>query len=258
MAVSRLRLSLVQAQLAWRDPARNRAHLESLLVEDGAAADMVVLPETFTTGFLGDGDEAEDMHGPTVAWMQSLAAKYQAAVTGSVAIEAEGRRNRLLWAAPGEALQHYDKRHLFSYAGEDQRYVAGAERKVFPFRGWRICPQICYDIRFPVWCRNRNDYDLLLVVANWPAPRVAAWRSLLQARAIENQAYVVAVNRVGEDGNGKSYPGNSLVFDPLGETVLDMGGEEAVGCAELELDRVRRVREELPFHREADYFEIIS
>jgi len=169
-------------------------------------------------------------------------------------IEDGGRWNRLLWVEPDGSLQHYDKRHLFAHAGEDQRYSAGAERKVFTYRGWRICPQICYDIRFPVWCRSRDDYDLLLTVANWPSTRAGAWRSLLQARAIENQAYVVAVNRVGEDGNGKNYPGISVAFDPLGEALLEMGDEEALEMVTLELDKVRATRERLPFHLEADAF----
>jgi len=251
-----VRVALAQARLHWRDPRQNRAHLADLLCGQSGQADLVVLPETFTTGFLGDEADAEDMQGPTVAWMRALAAELDAVVTGSAVIEDGGRYNRLLWVAPDGAVQHYDKRHLFAHAGEDRRYVAGTERRVFNYRGWRVCPQICYDIRFPVWCRNRNDYDLLLVVANWPTARAAAWRSLLQARAIENQAYVAAVNRVGEDGNGKAYPGISVVFDPLGEALVELEKEEAVAGVSINLEHLRTVRAELPFHREADDFEL--
>lgn len=248
---------LVQASLRWHSPADNRAHLDDLLSAVSGNTDLVVLPETFTTGFLGDaGQQAETMDGPTVEWMTGWAARLDAAVTGSAVIADQGRFNRLLWAEPDGLVKHYDKRHLFAHGGEDQRYTAGAERKIFQFRGWRVCPQVCYDIRFPVWCRNRNDYDLLLAVANWPSPRVGAWRSLLQARAIENQSWVVAVNRVGEDGNGYLYPGASVVHDPLGELILDAGSSEVCVSASLDLAHLRSVRERLPFQREADQFEI--
>lgn len=249
-------MCLVQAKLAWRKPEENRAHLAELLDGQAGQADLFILPETFTTGFLGEEGPGESMNGPTLAWMRLLASKLGAVVTGSAVIEDGGRRNRLLWVEPEGAVQHYDKRHLFAHAGEDRRYVAGTERKVFEYRGWRVCPQICYDIRFPVWCRNRNDYDLLLVVANWPSPRAAAWRSLLKARAIENQAYVAAVNRVGEDGNGKAYPGISVVFDPLGEALTELAADEALGFASIDLAQLRDARERLPFQREADDFEL--
>jgi predicted amidohydrolase len=167
-----------------------------------------------------------------------------------------GRYNRLLWVEPGGQVRHYDKRHLFAPGGEDRRYSAGTERRVFNYPGWRVCPQICYDIRFPVWCRSRGDYDLLLVVANWPSARAGAWCSLLQARAIENQCYVVAVNRVGEDGHGKRYPGGSVVFDPMGEALLELGDSEGLGAQALDLERVAAVREQLPFQRDADDFEL--
>lgn len=251
-----LRVCLVQAQLAWRSPEDNRSHLAELLAAQSRQADLFILPETFTTGFLGDEGATEGMDGATVGWMRSLASELGAVITGSAVIDDGGPRNRLLWVEPDGAVQHYDKRHLFAHAGEDRRYVAGSERRVFHYRGWRICPQICYDIRFPVWCRNRNDYELLLVVANWPSARASAWRNLLQARAIENQAYVAAVNRVGEDGNGTAYPGISVVFDPLGEALTELGDEEGVGLSTIERQRVHELREQLPFHREADDFEL--
>jgi predicted amidohydrolase len=253
-----LTAGLMQAELTWRDPDSSRRHLGALMDRQYAAADVVVMPETFTTGFLGDaGIVAEGMDGPTVRWMMELADRHSCVLTGSAVIGTRsGRMNRLLWVEPGGGVRHYDKKHLFSYAGEDRHYTAGTEKIIFTYRGWRICPQICYDIRFPVWCRNQEGYDLMLAVANWPAPRIDAWSALLKARAIENQAYVVAVNRVGLDGRGQQYPGQSVVHDPLGVTELLLGEEEAYAEVELSLEHVRSVRAELPFHRDADRFEM--
>lgn len=250
-----LTICLVQSRLHWDEPVRNREHLEAL-VRQSPGADLYVLPETFTTGFLGDTARTrEGMSGATLDWMRALAADTGAAIAGSAALDSEqGRRNRFLFVQVDGAVKVYDKRHLFSFAGEDERYVAGTERVVFEHRGWRICPQICYDLRFPVWCRNRGDYDLLLVVANWPAARVAAWDALLRARAIENQAWVVAVNRVGQDGNGLEFPGHSAIYDPLGEPVVAPWEDEGCRMAEVPLARVAEIRTRFPFHREADAF----
>lgn len=257
--MNELKLFLAQATLSWRDPADNRAHLESLVRESAEEADVFVFPETFTTGFMGEGSSTDEgMGDETVSWMCSLADELGVVLCGSVAIQDNGRRNRFLWVEPGSTVHIYDKRHLFAHAGEDKRYVAGNERVVFEHRGWRICPQICYDLRFPAWCRSRDDYDLLLVVANWPGARIDAWSTLLKARAIENQCFVAAVNRVGKDGNGYEYPGASVVHDPLGHTMLKLGNDEACGTVAIDLDTVRDTREKLPFHREADRFEILS
>jgi predicted amidohydrolase len=257
--MSQLRVSLVQSRLRWRDPARNRAHLGAQM--DGVSgADLFVVPETFTTGFLGEKAETDEgMDGATVAWMQAQARDRGAALCGSAVIrDDEGRRNRFLFAAPDGTLETYDKRHLFSFAGEDQRYVAGDRRVVFEYRGWRICPQICYDLRFPVWCRNRDDYDLLIFVANWPAPRIDAWDTLLRARAVENQCYVIAVNRVGEDGRGLAYPGHSAIYGPQGEIVVAPWESEGCRDAVIDLERVREIRTDFPFAAEADDFSIAS
>ncbi len=250
-------VGLLQAELKWRDPERNRAHLADLLAGGHRQAHVIVMPETFTTGFLGDSDlEEEGMDGPTVAWMKDLAARHGCAVTGSAVIGANGgRANRLLWVEPGGSVKHYDKKHLFSHAGEDRRYVAGARNTVIDYRGWRIRPQVCYDLRFPAWCRYRGDYDMLLFVANWPEPRIGAWSTLLEARAIENQCAVVAVNRVGEDGKGQSYPGQSVIHGPLGETLVRLDDQECYAEQSVELQAVRSVRRELPFHADADPFE---
>jgi len=251
---------LVQAQLCWRDPDRNREHLRALISAFDGDADLVVLPETFTTGFLGDTSlPAEDMKGPTVCWMEKLASERQCAIAGSVVITEEGQRfNRLIFVTPDGLAGYYDKRHLFAFGGEDRRYTAGKRRVILVYRGWRINLQICYDLRFPVWCRNRNDYDLMLLVANWPSRRVGHWSSLLEARAIENQSWVIGVNRVGKDGNGVQYPGRSVVHDPSGLCVVRMEASEAVRMVELELSRVQNVQAEFPFQADADEFSLIG
>jgi predicted amidohydrolase len=249
---------LVQARLGWKEPHRNRQHLERLVSEAPGELDLVVLPETFTTGFLGDEDlPAEDMDGDTVKWMRALAAARHCALAGSAVICEGGQRfNRMLFVKPTGEVQFYDKRHLFAFGGENRRYAAGRKRVIVEYRGWRINLQVCYDLRFPAWCRNRDDYDLMLLVANWPSKRIGHWASLLQARAIENQSWVVAVNRVGKDGKGIPYPGRSVVHDPLGECVADLGGEEGSRLVTLDLKAVERIRSEFPFQADADDFEL--
>ena len=253
-----MRAILVQAQLGWQDPASNREHLQTMVSSTEDAFDLVVLPETFTTGFLGDADLAgEDMQGATVEWMKEMAVGHDCAVAGSAVISIDGQRyNRLLFVTPGGDVSYYDKRHLFAFGGENQRYTAGNERVIVDYRGWRINLQICYDLRFPAWCRNRNDYDLMLLVANWPSRRVVHWSSLLEARSIENQSWVLAVNRVGEDGNGFQYPGRSVVHDPAGACIADLGGEEMVKVVNLDLSMVGDVRSKFPFQDDADSFVI--
>lgn len=256
--LNHLRCLLVQCQLFWAEAGANRRHLESIVRDQGSDYDLVVFPETFTSGFLGDVNaDPETMDGTTIEWMRGLAAELDCVLCGSVAIATEqGRVNRFLWVQPDGVLQFYDKRHLFSYGGEDKRYIAGTERKIFHYRGWRICPQICYDLRFPVWCRSKDDYDLLVFVANWPEPRTSAWSALLRARAIENQCYVIGVNRSGTDPRGLEYAGASAVYDPLGNIVVDLGGSECSENARIELGRVVAVRTELPFQQDADNFKL--
>jgi predicted amidohydrolase len=254
--IKELKCLLIQAQLFWADAAANRKALETIARRQGADCGLVIFPETFTSGFLGDvRAEPEEMDGETLSWMKALAKDLDAVICGSVAIATtRGRANRFLWVQPDGVVQFYDKRHLFSYGGEDRRYVAGTERKVFHYHGWRICPQVCYDLRFPAWCRNRDDYDVLLFVANWPEPRTTAWTNLLKARAIENQSYVIGVNRSGEDPRGLEYSGRSAIYGPLGETVLDLGSGEGSGAATIEIAKVVEIRSELPFQQDADDF----
>lgn len=261
-----LRVSLIQGDTVWHDPERNRAMYAELARPLAGRTDLVVLPETFTSGFSNEAlDNAEGMDGPTVPWMRALAAELGAAVAGSVQIRAgAGVYNRLLWVEPDGALRHYDKRHLFRMAREHERYAAGRERIVLEWCGWRVCPLVCYDLRFPVFCRNRYasesgfDYDLLIFVANWPAPRREHWRTLLRARAIENLAFVAAVNRVGEDGNGIDYAGDSAVIDPLGRAVVELALEPGVATARLSAGLLARHRERFPAQLDADRFVLLE
>ncbi|AKS42141.1 nitrilase-related carbon-nitrogen hydrolase [Wenzhouxiangella marina] len=249
---------LVQADLRWQDPVGNREHL-SALMDEADVADLFVLPETFATGFLGDLDgAAESMAGDTLAWMKAEAIARKAAICGSLALLEDGRRfNRFLFVdEQGALLGHYDKHHLFGFGGEDQRYTAGVAPTVIDWRGWRIDLQICYDLRFPVWCRNDRDFDLQLFVANWPSPRVEAWRALLRARAIENQAYVIGVNRVGRDGNETPYPGCSSAWDAMGACLVELDAQARSERVELHLDRLRTIRREFPFQADRDAFEL--
>ena len=258
---SELNVLLVQARLAWKNPAENRAHLEELLdaelTSDKPHVDLTVFPETFTTGFLGDPNvPPEDMTGPTVAWLRETARRFNTALAGSAVIVEEGKRfNRFMLVTPDGEVQQYDKRHLFAYGGENQRYVAGKVRTVVKLGEWRICPQVCYDLRFPAWCRQRGDYDLLLFVANWPGSRIDHWTALLHARAIENQAWVIGLNRVGKDGNGVDYPGRSQVYDPGGKCLVDLEAREICQRLTLPLARVAEVQGTFPFQADADPFE---
>lgn len=261
-----LRIALVQGATRWHDPAGNREYYASLIAPLAGEADLVVLPETFTSGFSNEAiAQAEDMHGPTVAWLRAQAVRLDAAVTGSVQLrEGAAVYNRLLFATPDGALAQYDKRHLFRYANEHERYAAGRQRIGVDWRGWRICPLVCYDLRFPVFVRNRHDverpddldYDLLLFVANWPEARAYAWDTLLRARAIENLAAVVGVNRVGRDGNGLDYAGGSLALDALGQPVAMAGRHEGVTLARLDLAEVRVHRARFPAMLDADPFRL--
>ena len=254
-----LRILMVQTAIDWNDPAANRARMQSMLEKHAGSYDLVVLPETFTTGFLGgEGGEGESMDGPTVAWMQDTCARYGGALAGSMVIGENGNRyNRFLFATADGIRAHYDKRHLFSYGGEDGHYTAGSDRVNVDYLGWRINLQVCYDLRFPAWCRYRGDYDLMLLVANWPVRRIHHWSTLLEARAIENQSCVVGLNRVGKDGHGLYYPGASAVHGPMGETVVKLGDEDVCQLVELDLDDVRKARSRFPFQEDSDNVQIV-
>ena len=253
-----LRVSLVQADTVWEDPAANRRALETATAGLAGGTDLVVLPEMFATGFSMQPERlAEDPDGPTAQWMSIVARRLDAAVTGSVITRDSGRHfNRLYWASPDGALLHYDKRHLFRMGGEDQHYAAGAEGLIVAWRGFRVAPQVCYDLRFPVWSRRRSgyDYDLLLYVASWPAARRHAWRSLLVARAIENQCYVAGVNRVGPDGRGTAHAGDSVVHDFLGQPLVELGAGAEVATVALDGGALDAFRDRFPAQLDADRF----
>lgn len=253
-----LRISLVQTSLDWQQPEQNRSRLANLIAPLSGQTDLVVLPEMFTTGFtMAPETLAEPMQGPTLDWMRQQADTLGAAVCGSVVVEDNGYRNRFFFVTPDGRVQHYDKRHLFRMANEHQYYVAGDTRLVIEYKGWRILPQVCYDLRFPVWCRNVNDYDLMLCVANWPSPRRHAWRTLLQARAIENQGYVAGVNRVGIDGKGLDYSGDSLLVDFKGQALLDGNpGDAFVKTGTLNAEDLQQFRHNFPAWQDADDFEL--
>jgi len=256
---SHLRVTLVQTALAWQDPPANRRNLAAHFRGLVGHTDLVVLPEMFSTGFSMAAESlAEEMDGPTVGWMREEAAALGSVITGSLIVREQGRcRNRLVWARPDGSVAHYDKRHLFRMANEQQHYVAGDRRLVVEIKGWRVCPMVCYDLRFPVWSRCRDDYDALLYVANWPARRAHAWATLLRARAIENLCYVVGVNRVGRDGNGASYAGDSVALDFLGQPLGSEGGGDRVETAVLDLESLQAYRRDFPAQRDADRFELL-
>ncbi len=251
-----LNVALVQTSLVWESPMENRRHISDLLAQ--VKADMIVLPEMFSTGFtMGPAAVAETMEGETVQWMKSWAREKSAAICGSVVIHEDVHYyNRLLFVHPSGEIQYYDKRHLFSLAGEDQVYSTKGSRLIVDYRGWKICPLICYDLRFPVFSRNDVDYDLLLYVANWPQPRISAWDALLKARAIENMCYVVAVNRIGTDQNGHSYPGHSQILDYFGNVVQSAGNEAVVKQSTIDRSAMLQARQKLPFLNDRDDFTV--
>jgi predicted amidohydrolase len=254
-----LRVTAIQPDLVWENAAANRASFDAKLGRL-APTDLVVLPEMFTTGFTMDATRlAEPEHGPTEAWMVKWAKQLDAVITGSVIVQSgQDYFNRLLWVRPDGHIASYDKRHLFRLAGEHEHFSSGRRRLVASVKGWRVCPLICYDLRFPAWSRRReaDDYDLLVYVANWPDRRHHAWQVLLQARAIENQCYLIGVNRVGKDGTGLNHAGGSAILDSLGEAIAQGGSEECVGTATLEYAKLAHLREKLPFHLDADEFEL--
>jgi predicted amidohydrolase len=256
--VQSLTLSLIQTATLWHDPAANRAMFDAYLAQVPAGAQLVVLPEMFSTGFtMASAAVAEPMSGPTVAWMCSRATASGKVLCGSVVIEENGTcYNRFLWVAPEGQITSYDKRHRFRMAGEHEHYGAGQRRCVVTLGAWRILPLVCYDLRFPVWLRNRGDYDLLLAVANWPALRQTAWNALLRARAIENLAYAAGVNVVGTDGNGVHYTGGSAVYDSEGRVLSEAGSDAGVFTVTLNRTALEAHRQQFPAWQDADAFEL--
>ena len=254
-----LRIALAQADLVWENPEQNRLNLETEIINLKSLCDLLILPETFTTGFsMSAYDLAESMVGPTIKWLINLSASTQIAICGSLIIkEASHVYNRFVFVEPEGKVSFYDKRHLFSIGGEVHPFVKGNKKLIVSYLGWRIALYICYDLRFPVWCRNVNDTDLMIFTANWPASRSEVWNILLKARAIENQVVVAGVNRIGTDGNETYYSGNSQMINMKGEDVVPIFTcENGWKVYEVSLKDLRNFRKKFPVARDADNFRI--
>jgi predicted amidohydrolase len=248
-----MNITLVQSALYWENIEKNLSSFEEKLNNIGQT-DLIILPEMFSTGFsMNASAVAESMDGTAVNWMRKTAAKKNSAITGSLIIREGGKfYNRLIFMRPDGSFEQYDKKHLFTMAKEEETYTAGTEKIIFDYLGWKICPLICYDLRFPIWNRNLEDYDLAIYVANWPDRRSYHWRSLLTARAIENQCYVAAVNRVGTDGKDLYYSGHSSLIDPTGELIYQKADAEDIQQFDLNKEYLIEIRTKLPFLKDRD------
>jgi predicted amidohydrolase len=254
---SELKVALIQSNLVWENPEQNRINFTNKISAILESIDLIVLPELFTSGFtMNPTTVAETMTGNTVSWMQKLANLKKSAITGSIVIEENDHYyNRLLFIFPSGKIDYYDKKHTFTLAGEHKAYQAGSNLITVSYLGWKIYPLVCYDLRFPVWSRNTNDYDLLLYVANWPKVRIAAWDTLLKARAIENMSYCIGVNRVGLDANGFEYSGNSRAYDVLGKRMDSIPtNKETTEIVTLKKEHISKYREKLGFLNDRDLF----
>src|SRR5450432_2819585 len=266
--MSSLTITIIQPNLYWENKTANLDMLSKKIDSIEEKTEVIILPEMFSTGFSMNVELlAENMNGETVQWMKKTAAEKNIILTGSIIIEDSDNRddkkyfNRLIWMLPNGDCGYYDKRHLFAYGNEHLHYQAGNKRLIASVKGWKINLLVCYDLRFPVWARQspgvRSEYDLLVYVANWPQRRNHAWKTLLQARAIENQCYVVGANRVGDDGNNIHYSGDSMVIDPLGEVLYTKANDEDVFTVVMKKDKLEEVRNKLPFWKDADSFSIL-
>ncbi len=256
-STNKLTIALVQADLVWENPTENLHRFQEKIMTISEAIDLVILPEMFTTGFtMNPKHVAETMDGKTVNWMLDMAKHKNCAITGSIIIKEDNQFfNRLLFVHPSGQIDFYDKKHTFTLAGEHKVFSAGNNKTTVMYKGWRICPLICYDLRFPVWARNTEDYDLLFYVASWPKPRIEAWDTLLKARAIENMSYTIGVNRVGTDANGYEYNGNSAGYDMLGNCITKNNkGEEESLVIEIDKNEQNKVRDKFRFLEDRDYF----
>lgn len=256
--IQNLKITVFQAYLFWENIDKNLQNI-SLRLSGGVRekTDLIVLPEMFSTGFTMKAKElAEDMDGKTMQWMRNTAKSYDCVVTGSIIIkENEQYYNRMIWMLPNGEYQYYDKHHLFTMGDEDQHYTAGDKQLIVELKGWKLRLAICYDLRFPVWLRNKNaNYDVLLLVASWPDKRSSHWRTLIHARAIENQSYVIAVNRVGHDGNQIYHSGHSMCIDPHGNTVYYKPEDEDLYTFSINYEELHKIRRQFPFLKDADDF----
>lgn len=252
-----LHLAMVQTELAWEDPVKNQIDIETFISDINTPTDIIILPEMFSTGFtMNPYEVAQSMDGETVQWMKKIAKSKNCAICGSIIVKDQGKfYNRFLFITPDDSILFYDKKHTFTLAGEHEVYNRGKEKLIIDYKGWKICPLICYDLRFPVWARNVENYDLLLYVANWPDKRVNAWDALLKARAIENMVYSVGVNRIGKDGNKLEYCGHSAIYDVLGNTVAFSDKKEIITATIYKSD-IAKYRDNLMFLQDRDAFNL--
>lgn len=253
-----MKIAIIQAPLVWENPEKNRKYFEEKIKSIQEEIDLVVLPEMFSTGFtMHPENVSETMDGETLSLLKSLAKAKNTAITGSLIIRENGKfYNRLVFVFSSGEIRSYDKRHLFSLAGEEKIYASGTEKLIVEYKGWKICPLVCYDLRFPVFSRNVEDYDLLLYVANWPTQRIQAWDILLKARAVENMAYVIGVNRIGLDGNNHAYSGHSQVVDFLGNYLLEPQISEEIVIVDLDKNKMLEARQKLGFLKDRDTFSL--
>lgn len=251
-----MKLALIQSSLFWENPVANRNHFEEKINAISESIDLIVLPEMFSTGFtMNPKDVAETMEGETITWLIHLAEAKNTAITGSLVIrENNNFYNRLVFVFPSGEIQFYDKRHLFTLAGEDEIYTAGHNKLIIEYKGWKICPLICYDLRFPVFARNVEEYDVLIYVANWPETRITAWDALLKARAIENMCYTIGVNRIGKDDNNFNHNGHSQAIDFLGNYILKPEVTKGVFIVELNKEELILARKKFNFLNDRDSF----
>ena len=253
-----LKIALIQSSLVWEDPEKNRINFGKLIKEISNDIDMIILPEMFTTGFTMNPENIDSSENEkSLAWMRVMAREKEAAILGSISYQDQGEyTNRIFFVDSGGQEAKYDKRHTFTLAGEDKVYKAGRDKLIVDYKGFKLCPLICYDLRFPVWARNTEDYDVLIYVANWPKPRIGGWDALLKARAIENMAYCIGVNRIGADPNGHEYPGHSAVYDCLGEQLI-FSDKETILYTTLEKQHITDTRQQLNFLRDRDIFNLV-
>ncbi|MBU2927868.1 amidohydrolase [Winogradskyella psychrotolerans] len=254
-----LKVAILQTELVWENPEANRGLLSDKIDAIVTNVDLIVLPEMFTSGFtMNPASVAETMEGETIIWLKQTAKIKQAVIMGSLVITEQGNfYNRMVCVEPSGAITTYDKRHTFTLAGEHKVYTAGTEKVIFNYKGWKICPLVCYDLRFPVWARNTEEYDLLIYVANWPKVRIKAWDALLEARAIENMTYCIGVNRVGLDGNNHEYSGHSVAYDVLGNRLDNLTeNQDATAIVVLEKEVITKYREKLNFLNDRDDFSL--
>jgi omega-amidase len=255
-----MKIALIQTELSWENPNENKALLQEKINAISQYVDLIVLPEMFTSGFtMNPKNVAQTMKGEAISWLKETAKDKNCAITGSLVIEENGNYfNRLVFVFPSGEIQTYDKRHLFTLAGEDKVYTAGKDKLIVDYKGFKICPLICYDLRFPVFARNVEEYDVLIYVANWPKPRVNAWDILLKARAVENMSYVIGVNRIGMDENNHEYVGHSQVVDFLGNYIQEPQEIEGVFIVELDKNELVETREKLNFLNDRDNFKLVT